>query len=206
MLFEVSSTSVPVLAEAKERGLEMELKNLDMTLYTDKLAEQIAIYGFPWLKVAVLIQNERGLFLCVHEAKVKQELPDGSVQWVRGDGGWNIPAGRVNIGESLTEAAIREAREETGYDVKLQGIVQMMVSSQTKNPYMIVTFAATAGKNHNDFNREEIGDVAWLAEVEIKQLKDQKKLRSAHLVESAITRCHKNILAPLETIYVRGQE
>lgn len=33
--------------------------------------------------------------------------------------GWEIPAGRVEEGESITTAAVREAREETGLDIEI---------------------------------------------------------------------------------------
>lgn len=44
--------------------------------------------------------------------------------WWNGDGtperaGWSLPGGGVDYEESLTEAVVREVREETGYDVEV---------------------------------------------------------------------------------------
>jgi phosphatase NudJ len=38
---------------------------------------------------------------------------------------WSIPGGRVEVGESLTEAAVREVFEETGVPVALDGILRV---------------------------------------------------------------------------------
>lgn len=35
-----------------------------------------------------------------------------------GDGWWHLPSGKLDAGESLVQAAIREAREEVGVDIE----------------------------------------------------------------------------------------
>jgi len=39
------------------------------------------------------------------------------------NGTYNLPGGHVEANETLFEAAIREVKEETGYDIKLTGLV-----------------------------------------------------------------------------------
>lgn len=57
--------------------------------------------------VAGAVIKRAGKYLLLQEKKPKAY------------GLWNFPAGKVNIGESLEEAAIRETKEESGYDIKL---------------------------------------------------------------------------------------
>lgn len=55
-----------------------------------------------------------------------------------GKGRWSFPSGYVDLGESTASAAIREVKEETGYDVELRGLVG--VYSTAARPVVFVVY------------------------------------------------------------------
>ena len=50
---------------------------------------------------------------------------DGEILLIRrsDNGNWAVPGGGIDLGESVTQAAVRETREETGIDCEVTGIV-----------------------------------------------------------------------------------
>jgi ADP-ribose pyrophosphatase YjhB (NUDIX family) len=75
------------------------------TIQCPKCKNEVEVYRNPIPTVDIIIEIEsKGIVL------IKRKNPPH---------GWALPGGFVDYGESLEEAAVREAKEETDLDVKL---------------------------------------------------------------------------------------
>ncbi len=92
---------------------------------------------------------------------------------------WSLPGGRVEPGESLVAAAIREVLEETGVPIRIDGVLRIEHVPAEGTARMRVLFAGTpiddtAPKTTAD---EESLGAAWLTIDEIRK----RPLRGAEL-------------------------
>jgi ADP-ribose pyrophosphatase YjhB (NUDIX family) len=83
---------------------------------------------------------------------------------------WCLPGGGVNDGESLAEAVIREAKEETGLDVELTGLVGIYSRVGNVSPGHMVLFAAKPTGGELKCQPGETIAVEWFASDEIPSL------------------------------------
>jgi len=89
-------------------------------------------------------------------------------------GKWNLPAGKVDEGYSIEETAIKEAKEESGFDVELGeklGTYQNKVDEPVKH-----IFEAKIIRGELAFPEDEILDAKWFTFQEILNMKNELRV------------------------------
>lgn len=109
--------------------------------------------------VGVLVRDRAGRLLVVRRRNPPAE------------GRWSIPGGRVEDGESLAEAARREAREETGLDVEVGAVVgRVELAGPDGQVYAVTDFAATVAGGLEPVAGDDATDVRWVTRAELAEL------------------------------------
>ena len=122
-------------------------------------------HWLPRVTVATVVE-QNGRFLMVEEN-------------IRGQKILNQPAGHLEPGETLIEAAVRETLEETGWDIRVDHLIEFSqwTSADSKNHYLRSCFAGTALKHHPDKTLDEgILAAIWMTRDEVAEATE--RLRS----------------------------
>ena len=124
-----------------------------------------AFYEDPKLAVAVLVCCDGGLVL------QRRKIDPGM-------GKWTFPSGYVERGERVEDAAEREAFEETGLHVRLNGLLGLY--SHPGNPVVLAVYSAEAVGGSLSVS-EESHEVATFA---LNQLPELAFEHDAQIIES----------------------
>ena len=139
------------------------------------------------MKVIVggIIEKE-GKYLLVQEAKKKCYEK------------WNFPAGHLDFNESLEQGAIREIKEETGCDVKLDGVCYVANRILEDDLFVMIVFNAKLINENIEFDKEEILDVKWFDYDEI--VNKMESMLRGNYVSTAVINQSNNLVAPIDIV------
>lgn len=113
----------------------------------------IKIHNTPDIGVAVVIYDEikHSVLLCKRNKDVFQ------------GGLWCLPCGYMEYNESYIDAAIREVREETGYIIKISGIVGVFDCYLAQKRHTVtITFTANIVSGQI-FADSDVNEARWVA-------------------------------------------
>lgn len=128
--------------------------------------------------VSVVVANDAGEILLIRRSD---------------NGNWALPGGAIDLGESLSQAAIRETREETGIDCEITGLTGVYTDPghvilyesnvEVRQEFSIVLTARPIRGDPTP--SEESTDVRWVPPAEIPgyAMDRAMRLRVGHYLE-----------------------
>ena len=131
------------------------------------------------------IIEKDGKYLLVQEAKEKCYKK------------WNFPAGHLEFNESLEQGAIREVKEETGCDVKLNGVCYIANRILDNDLFVMIVFSCELINENISFNENEILDVKWFEYDKVIDMSNE--LRGSY-VKKAITNYKNNKTCSMDIV------
>lgn len=132
-------------------------------LYTDrvllpdgKMIEKYHQLHYPKEAVCVVIFNQKQEIMMVHNRR-----------YTIGRLEWEVPAGRVEPGEAIYQAASRECGEETGCTLKELTFLCSQNPSNGMSDAVCHIFAATVEAENAILDKNEIADKRWFSQDQV---------------------------------------
>jgi len=111
-------------------------------------------------------------------------------------GMWCLPGGKIEYGEKIEEAIIREIKEESGLDIKfiaLRGIVEEILYRQkSKAGHFMIWVCETKAKKDTAKTKNE-GEVRWFTKEDLPKIKSQTVPSDYKMIETFFLKKKKSL-------------
>jgi ADP-ribose pyrophosphatase YjhB (NUDIX family) len=115
---------------------------------------------------------------------------------------FNLPAGKLEAGETLVEAAERECLEETGLVVRVERLVGIYQCPRTSEGFAVVNFVFASKPTGGVVAASDLHpEAAYLSRADIAELGRKRMLRGTH-IERAIDAFETGAELPLTLVEV----
>lgn len=133
---------------------------------------------------AVIIENEKGEILLLKQ--VGTDL-------------WGPPAGGLHPHEDVIQTAVRETKEETGLDVKIQSVVSIKtVDRGDEASGQGFTFNGKITGGHLDLDKNEVDDFFWCDVNTVLNMIETKRIYKPEYNIDAFKKWMNGLSFPLE--------
>lgn len=148
-----------------------------INLYTDrvempsgKIIEKYHIYDIHKEGVVAYIENKKGEVCMIKSLRYSTQKVE-----------WELPAGSIEKGETILEAAKREVMEETGYLVDNIKLTYSFNPHGGMSNYVVHVVSGTLNEalRQKEFDTDEVGEVCWLSKAEIEVLIQKNEIMGA---------------------------
>lgn len=111
-------------------------------------------------------------------------------------GKWWLEMGHLEAGETIFEGAVREIKEECGFDVKLTGVC--LIAAYTDLSLLGFYFTTEIINDQLSYDPKEILDAKWYSYEEIMAMRDQ--IRAPEAMSAALNNIRAGKIMPLDII------
>lgn len=153
-----------------------------INLHTDKvefpdgrIIDKLHVLDYPKEAVGVIVLDEQGHILLEYAYRYHTDAD-----------GWEIPAGGIDDGESIIEAASRETKEETGYDSKNHELIYTYNPSNGSSNQIFHIVRCTAEGKQKNFDKNEVREAKWFTVNEIRKMIAGKKIHDGYTLSGLL--------------------
>jgi len=118
--------------------------------------------------VGAVIRDDTGRILLV------KHVPERNGYW---QGKWICPGGKLELGESIEEGTIREVKEETGLEVRLDNLLQpfeRIVRSEGQTTLHVIYIDFLAKLVDGEFRPgSDVGEGIWVSPEGLREVWDE---------------------------------